>query len=356
MLQGHFASWRRKGHCKGQWKFALVLGGSVLFVPLTAIHFARDGAAAGVPTILGPNVCGECHKQEVEAWKGSSHFRTFREMPRSDRAKDIGRKLGISRVNSDKKCLSCHYTSVEAEGKLKPIAGISCESCHGAGRDWLKIHSSYSGKKADTESKSEAAARWNLAVSKGMIRPDSIYRLAKNCYGCHVVPDEDIVNKGGHRAGSPFELVSWSQGEVRHNTWHSKGKANVAAGPDRKRILFLVGLGVELETSLRAVAKATVRDVYAFEMAKRVDQARRQLAEVAPALPNVPELGALVDHANATSLKLDNKTAMTAAADAISVILARIGAKYDGGSLAGLDRFIPAPADYKGAARKAAVP
>ena len=83
-----------------------------------------------------------------------------------------------------------------------------------------------------------------------MIRPSSLYRLAKNCYSCHVVPQEDLVNKGGHPAGSAFELVSWSQGEVRHNTWHSKGKENVPASAARKRMLYLVGLGVELETGI----------------------------------------------------------------------------------------------------------
>ena len=115
-----------------------------------------------------------------------------------------------------------------------------------------------------------------------MIRTRSIYQLAKNCYGCHVVPQEDLVNKGGHRAGSAFELVSWSQGEVLHNTWYSKGKDNVPASAERKRMLYLVGLGVELETALRAVGKATARKPYAFEMAKRADagaQAARRRGE-----------------------------------------------------------------------------
>ena len=84
-------------------------------------------------------------------------------------------------------------------------------------------------------------------------------------------------------AGSAFELVSWSQGEVRHNTWHSKGRENVPASAARMRMLYLVGLGVELETALRAVGKATVRKAYAFEMAKRADRARKQLAAAAKA-------------------------------------------------------------------------
>ena len=167
--------------------------------------------------------------------------------------------MGVRRIKSESLCLNCHFTVQQKDNKEEPIAGISCESCHSAGKDWIKVHSGYSGKKAETETKAEAATRWKLAESKGMIRPSSLYRLAKNCYSCHVVPREDLVNKGGHRAGSAFELVSWSQGEVRHNTWHSKGKENVPASAARKRMLYLVGLGVELETALRAVGKATVQ-------------------------------------------------------------------------------------------------
>ena len=186
-----------------------------------------------------------------------------------------------------------------------------------------------------------------------MIRPSSIYRLAKNCYSCHVVPREDLVNKGGHRAGSAFELVSWSQGEVRHNTWHSKGKDNVPASAARKRMLYLVGLGVELETALRAVGKATVRKPYAFEMAKRADRARKQLAAVAKAAPNVPEITKMIEFGHSARLKLNNERLLTAAADGVSKLLVSITEKYDGSTMAGLDSLIPGPDKFKGTARKA---
>ncbi|MCH9765277.1 MAG: cytochrome c family protein, partial [Alphaproteobacteria bacterium] len=208
-------------------------------------NVARDPAK-----VVGPNACAECHKQEVAAWKQSQHFKTFREMPRNSKAKKIAKKMGVRRVKSESLCLNCHFT-VQQKTKKKPISGISCESCHSAAKDWVKLHSGYSGKTAKTESKSEAQARWKRAESEGMIRPRSLYRLAKNCYGCHVVPQEALVNTGGHKAGSAFELVSWSQGEVLHNTWHSKGKQNVPANAARKRMLYLVGLGVELEIGLR---------------------------------------------------------------------------------------------------------
>ena len=186
-----------------------------------------------------------------------------------------------------------------------------------------------------------------------MIRPRALYQLAKNCYGCHVVPQEDLVNKGGHRAGSAFELVSWSQGEVRHNTWYSKGKDNVLASAARKRMLYLVGLGVELETALRAVGKATVRNVYAFEMAKRADRARKQLANAAKAIPNVPEIAKMVELGQSAGLKLNNERPLTAAADGVSQQLIIITEKYDGSTMAGLDGMIPGPDKYKGTARTA---
>src|SRR5262245_13165478 len=316
--------------------------------------FAADGTIASDPAkVVGPNACAECHKQDAEAWKGTHHFKTFREMPRRKEANEIAEKMGVQRIRSESLCSNCHYTVQEKENKKQPIAGISCESCHSAGEDWIKVHSQFSGKTEKTESKAEAEARLKLADSKGMLRPSSLYRLAKNCYSCHVVPQEDLVNKGGHTAGSAFELVSWSQGEVRHNTWHSKGKQNVPANAARKRMLYLVGLGVELETSIRAVGRATARKRYAFEMAKRVDRARKQLDAAAKAVPSVPEIAKMVEFAYSAGLKLNNESYLTAAADGVSKLIVGITEKYDGSTMAGLDSLIPGPDKAKGKAREA---
>ncbi len=319
---------------------------------LMIFGFAAYGAAASDPAkILGPNACAECHKQETEAWMGTHHFNTFRDMPRNVEAQKIAERMGVRRIKSESLCVNCHFTVQQKDENKEPVAGISCESCHNSGKDWIKVHSGYSGKTAKTETKAEAATRWQLADSKGMIRPGSLYQLARNCYGCHVVPQEDLVNRGGHRAGSAFELVSWSQGEVRHNTWYSKGKENVPASAARKRMLYLVGLGVELETALRAVAKATVRKPYAFFMAQRVERARKQLAIAAKAAPNVPEIAKMVDYARSAALKLNNERLLTAAADNVSNLLAGITDKYDGSTMAGLDSLIPGPEKYVGTAR-----
>ncbi len=327
----------------------LGLGGLV-----TAFSLTASGASGTDPSrVLGPNACAECHKQEAEAWKATHHFKTFREVPRRPKANEIAEKMGVSRIRSEGVCLTCHYTVQDKDNQKQPIAGISCESCHGAGESWIKIHSGYSGKTEKSETKAEKDARFKLAASKGMIRPSSLYHLAKNCYGCHVVPQEDLVNKGGHPAGSDFELVSWTQGEVRHNTWHSKGKQNVPASAPRRRMLYLVGLGVELETGLRAIGRATARKLYAFEMASRVDIARRQLAVAAKAAPNVPEIGKLVEFAHSAGLRLNNEASLTAAADGVAKLLVSITEKYDGATMAGLDALIPGSDKTKGKAREA---
>ena len=321
---------------------------------LMIFGFAAYGAVASDPAkTIGANACAECHKQEAEAWKGTHHFRTFREMPRNTEANEIAKKMGVRRIKSESLCLSCHFTVQQKNNKEEPVSGISCESCHNAGQDWIKVHSGFSGKKAETETKAEKAARWKLADSKGMIRPSSLYELAKNCYGCHVVPREDLVNKGGHKAGSAFDLVAWSQGEVRHNTWYSKGRDNAPASTARKRMLYLVGLGVELETALRAVGRATVRKPYAFEMAKRADRARKQLAAAAKAAPNVPEIAKMVEFAHAAGLKLNNERFLTSAADGVSKLLVSITEKYDGSTMAGLDNLFPGPDKFKGTVRPA---
>jgi Cytochrome c554 and c-prime len=323
-------------------------------VVLVLLSFAAVGAGASDPAnIVGPNACAECHKQEAEAWKGTQHFKTFNQMPRNPDANAIAQKMGIRRVKSESLCLNCHFTVQNVASKAEPVSGISCESCHSAGKDWIKVHSSYSGKTAQTESKAEEQARWKSADTKGMIRPRALYQLAKNCFGCHVVPHEELVNTGGHRAGSVFELLSWSQGEVRHNTWHAKGKDNVPASVARKRMLYLVGIGVELETALRALSKATVRKIYAFEMAKRADLARKQLSAAAKAIPTVPEITKMVELAHSAGLKLNNESTLKAAADGVSKLLVSLTETYDGSTMAGLDGLLPGPDKLKGVARKA---
>lgn len=273
-------------------------------------------------------------------------------MPRKVEAKRIADRMGVRRITSGTLCLDCHFTVQQKNGREKKVAGISCESCHGAGKDWIKVHSEFSGKTVLFESAAEKEARWKLAEAKGMIRARAIYQLARKCVGCHVVPHEQLVNKGGHEAGSAFEMVSWSQGEVLHNTWYNMGRENATANAARKRMLYLIGLGAELEAALRAIGKATVRRAYAFAMAKRADRARKQLATAAAAAPDVPEIAQIVKLSHSAGLTLNNERRLAAAADGISTQLDLITKRYDGSTMGGLDSLIPGPDKYKGTPRK----
>ncbi len=180
-----------------------------------------------------------------------------------------------------------------------------------------------------------------------MIRPKELYSLAKNCYSCHVVPEEKLVNVGGHPAGSPFELVSWSQGEIRHNTWHSPDKSNRAASPERKRMMYAVGTAVELEVSLRAVARATTKDRYAVSMAKRAQAAKKRMAKIATAI-SAPEVDAIMAAAESTALKLNNSEALNTAADGVAVAAEQLAANHDGSAFSALDALIPGEDKYRG--------
>ncbi len=317
------------------------------------VFLSVDGGqvlAQGAPEfekVQGPDECAECHKKETENWKDTHHYKTFSALPRSDDAKQITEKLGLKRIKSESVCLSCHFTSKVRKGKPKPIAGITCESCHNAGADWMKRHSEFSGKKKETETEAEAQQRWADAEASGMIRPHMLYDLTKNCYSCHIVPQEELVNKGGHTAGSQFELVSWSQGEVRHNTWHNGGKENPAAAVERQRMMYAIGLAVELEEALRAVGKSTAPARYAVAMAKRAHAARKKLRDAAKTLP-MPEFMEMLRAAHTANLKLNNGPALEAAAERISAAAKQLASNHDGTQLAAIDALIPGADQYKG--------
>jgi cytochrome c554/c'-like protein len=327
-----------------------LFGGLVL---LSALAFVATGgggaqAASDPAAVMGPNACAECHKIEAEVWKGTKHFSTFRALPRSKEARAIAKKMGVRRLKAASLCLDCHFTTKKVGAKVKAIAGISCESCHSSAKKWIKVHSGFSGKKKATESAAEAKIRWEKAEAGGMIRPNAMYDLAKNCYACHVVPREKLVNVGGHSAGSKFELVSWSQGQIRHNLWYANGKENKFASTERRRLMFVVGLAVELETALRAVGKATQKKTYAVKMARRASKARKRLSGAAKILSNVPELREAAKAANAAGLKLNNDAELSAAADKVAAAGRRIASKYDGSTFAAIDKAIPGPDKYKG--------
>ena len=296
--------------------------------------------------IKGPDACGECHEKSVNSWKTSHHFSTFKDLPRSKEGKEIAKKMGLKRIKSGSDCLTCHFTSANDGDKVKPIAGITCESCHGAGADWIDVHSDFGGKdvKAENEDPAHKTERYAKSEAAGMIRPGNVYEVASNCYSCHTVPNEKLVNVGGHAAGSKFELVSWSQGEVRHNVWYSDD--NNESPIERRRLMFVVGKMLDLEYAYRGLAEATEKAAFAVKMAKRAKAATVGLAKVAEATGNA-DVQAVVELAKGIKLKLNNKDGYTQAAQKVAEHAKNVAAA-DGGAMGAVDSMLPAAADYKG--------
>lgn len=290
--------------------------------------------------VKGPDACGECHKNSVVKWKATHHATSFKKLPRKKSAKKIAKAMGLKRIKSGSDCLTCHFTSGMKGTRVKPIAGITCESCHGAGKNWIDVHSNFGGKgvKAENEDPAHKTARYKKSEAAGMIRPSRLYDVAQNCYSCHTVPNEKLVNVGGHPAGSKFDLVAWTQGEVRHNVWYSKD--NNEASKNRKRMMYVVGMALDLEYALRGVAKATQKARFAVAMATRASAARKKIEAIAAAV-SAPELKAMLAAANSTGLKLNNEAALSKAADGVQKAARAFSAKYDGSKLAAVDGMIP---------------
>jgi hypothetical protein len=332
-----------KGGCRMR-KLAspvIPMAAALALLLLQSARAAEDAYHADPAKIMGPDSCNECHAPMVEAWKLTHHFDTFNTMHRRPEAKDIAGKMGLRRIKDESLCLKCHYTDkTDDSGKVTAISGISCESCHGAAQDWIKVHSA-----------TNDPGHLGKAEKLGMLLPGNYYHVAANCFSCHTVPEEKLVNTGGHKAGSDFELVSWLSGEVRHNLQKSAGKVNAEIPVERRRMLYIVGRALDLEFSLRGMAKATEEGAYSKAMIDRITAAKDRLGEIAKA-SDLPEVKAIVATVNPADLKPGNGDAIVKMADEISKIGSDLAKSQDGSKLASVDPLIPGPDKYKGTAYK----
>jgi hypothetical protein len=319
------------------------------FTSITLILFLTLSPAFGEETFLGSKDCGECHTQEVKIWKKSAHYRTFRELHRRKKAKEISKKLGIKRLRSEGACLDCHYSSTGEKNKRRAVEGVSCESCHGNAKHWLDPHSSY-GTEADTkESETEAHKKQRLATvdKAGMLRRDHMYEFSATCYRCHTTPNERLVNVGGHPAGSDFELLSWLEGEVLHNVFYSNDSTNADLSIERRRKLYIVGLALDAEYALRGIAGATKKDTYAKEMAQRAQGATRKLFAVSKKV-KIAELAEMISLFKGVKLSLGNSVELNRAADKLATINKKFVRNHTGKELSAIDSFLPKQTDAKG--------
>lgn len=252
--------------------------------------------------IEGHAKCVDCHKTEVRALLASKHAtRAFDLLRTAPTAKDYAEKLGIAPqdIARNSLCVNCHATPRrdEASGRLTVLPSVSCEACHnpaGGASGWLNAHAVYgpTGTRREQESAAHYRQRAARCRDAGQLRSTDLYALAKRCFACHVVGDEKLA-EAGHDHGNGFELAAKTSGEVRHNflldprvnaeaptLWTDPlhhGAGRNAAG--RKRVMFVVGQLVDLETSLRSLATATAEGDFSDLLVGRIEDAYELLSE-----------------------------------------------------------------------------
>lgn len=287
--------------------------------------------------------CGECHTAEWDVWKDTNHATGFDTMHRTESARDILSQMDLRVTKRQESlCMRCHYT-VGADRQA--IAGVSCESCHGPGRDWIDVHNQWGEGVTHPEQEAPENRERRIAesIEGGMLRPSGdLYAVAANCYECHTVPMEELVNRGGHSTGSAgFDLVKRVE-EVRHNFVHAQWGdpgGNRELSSERTRMMFVVGRILGYEFSIRGLAAASASGRYASAMERRVKQAYRELEEVAAVAP-VPEVVEVLRVGADLRLVPDNRAQLEGAAERIRAIGQRFTGSADGAALASLDPLI----------------
>lgn len=300
--------------------------------------------------VMGVESCEKCHAAEVSVWKQTPHSATFLTLHRQPEAQRIASQLGISSFKNDSACIKCHYTMQTSTAGIEAIAGVSCESCHGAAKSWIDVHNNFGGPGATKELETPAhrVERLRDSIAAGMRNPINVYMVAQSCYRCHTVPDERLVNVGGHSAGSmDFEFVAWSQGTVRHNFLRSAdGHSNPPSSPERMRQMFLAGMIADLEFSLRATAAATHKASFGVNAAGRASRAAKRLAAAQSKLKQ-PLLDEILSVYQGVELKLNNAAQLTQAADDIARLGIRFAAVVGGDQLSAIEEYIPSQDRWK---------
>jgi hypothetical protein len=127
---------------------------------------------------VGSEKCKVCHKTEAQGaqhpiWEKSSHAKAYETLA-GEEAKAAAKKAGIEDPQKAAECLGCHVTGYGVDAKYlgdkyDMTEGVGCESCHGAGGDYVSM-------------------KTMKAVASGEIEPASVGLVVptkETCVGCH---------------------------------------------------------------------------------------------------------------------------------------------------------------------------
>lgn len=160
---------------------------SILFV--TALFIGGVTFAFGA-SFVGSKKCKMCHIKQYKSWQTTKMAKAF-DLLKAGVNADAKSKAGLDAAKDytgDAECLKCHVTGYGKPGGFKSIAqtpnlaGVGCETCHGAGSEYLKA-----GKMTN---KNKAYKKADL-VAVGLVSPPT----KTQCTGCHNA-DSPFVESG----------------------------------------------------------------------------------------------------------------------------------------------------------------
>lgn len=238
---------------------------------ICAIVSATPAEAQARREFVGPGKCTDCHDHKDEKeWsekrdgdgRGKQHLNSLNQLSDA-KADGYAKAIGVADVYDPKStCVKCHATVVRGSADF----GISCESCHGGGKDYLKPH----------QEKGAYQAAVALGMKDTVKKPEN---WVKDCVTCHVLgdnPGDAALLKAGHSSGADFDMGIKFQPVAGHFT--SKYTANQIAG-----------LGNPLRTALArkatAAAPAAAAPAAAPPAAAPAAAAPPPAATAAPATP-----------------------------------------------------------------------
>jgi len=162
---------------------------------------------------------GECHASENNWYKDDAHKKSLNTLEvERENSEKYAEALGIAKgdlfdvVNV---CMDCHGTAVS--GRKEVEDGVSCESCHGPGKEYKEPHSVGKGGGVSRQGYVEG-------IKRGMkpFKTDK-NEVAMACVRCHYITDDRLITEG-HSDGTDFRYASKIEKVAKH--WKQDG------GPD----------------------------------------------------------------------------------------------------------------------------
>ncbi len=124
----------------------------------TAVTILPGGTDEGTDEakFVGNKKCKMCHKKEYESWLETKKAKTFDPL-KPGQASEAKQKHNLDPAKDytkDEGCLACHATGYGKPGgyfnpdpndekavkNAKKLEGVGCESCHGPGGEYTKLH------------------------------------------------------------------------------------------------------------------------------------------------------------------------------------------------------------------------